>query len=191
MRPGRRWSVASTSKKPPGVEGGQHFSDFRIRFGYSACCPPAHQPLPTGSEISTRPIKLDRLATEAILESFISTRRAHSRSVDSTALLRVMSTFLVIRASSFRRAGAARDDQRRADPVRCAAGCATAPAVHPGSPGQTRIGTAISPRSTATHQAATAGARSARDRHGPRVPLAAHTWSILADRRPREPRHPE
>ena len=92
MRPGRHWSVASTSKKPPGDEGGQHFSEVRIRFGYSAGCPPAHQPLPTGSEISTRLIELDRAGAEGMLESFISTRRAHSRCNDSTALLCDMST---------------------------------------------------------------------------------------------------
>ncbi len=96
MRSGQRWSVASTSKKPPGVEGGQRFREVRIRFGYTACCPPAHQWLPTGSSISTRLMELDSSKAETMLESFIATRRAHSRSVDSTAFLCVMSTSLVI-----------------------------------------------------------------------------------------------
>lgn len=92
MRPGQQWSVASTSKKPPGLEGGQHACQILIRFGYPARCPPAHQPLPTGSEISTRLIGLELSNVEYMLKTFISTWRRFVRYADSTANVWAMST---------------------------------------------------------------------------------------------------
>jgi hypothetical protein len=95
MRPGHRWSVASTSKKPPGGEGGQLSSCISLRFGYFAGCPRPHQSLPTGSEISTRVIRLESRIEGRMLQSFIATHAGEPRCHDSTALLCTLSTILV------------------------------------------------------------------------------------------------
>lgn len=71
MRPERHWTGASDNKKASPI-GGRPASSvvLGIRFAYLAPCPPAHQPLPTGSEISTRPI-MDRRVTGMVGISFL------------------------------------------------------------------------------------------------------------------------